>query len=303
MKLFKNPKLQFIPLVLTTHHQPIYRRLKRTTIYLLIYSVVVILAETFFAKWFDEFQFEKVGQFHLIFSFVLAILVSFRIGTAYSRWWDARSNWGCLVNDSRNFAIKFNNYIGFNNNQHLLDCLTQFPELLKHHLRKENGKCQKIITSLGLNLPEHSNLPSAVVNEIYHIINRYRNDGKLSFEQFLTLDKHLTSMVDVLGSCEKIANTPVPSLFKIFARQALFFYMIIFPFGWVDKFGFLIIPMIIVIVDVLLGLELVSEDLETPFENHHVGYSHSDLDLNLDSIAHTIASNVTAIAKQHNPIA
>ena len=296
---FLNKHFQFVPLVMTTHHQPIYRRLKRTTIYLIIYSVIVVLAETFFANLFEKLQFEKLGQFHLIFSFVLAILVSFRITTAYNRWWDARGYWGALVNDCRNFAIKFNAYIGFVNNQHLLHCLTKFPELLKHHLRKENATCQKIITTLGISVPEHSNLPSAVINEMSRTINQYRNEDKLRFEQYLALERHLSNIIDTVGSCEKIANTRVPSLFKIFARQALFFYMIIFPFGWVDKFGFLIIPMIIVIVDVLLGLELVSEDLETPFENHHVGYVHSDLDLNLDSIAQTIGGNVQAIALQN----
>lgn len=73
--------------------------------------------------------------------------------------------------------------------------------------------------------------------------------------------------------------------------------MIIFPFGWVEKFGLLIIPMIIVIVDVLLGLELISEDIEDPFLGiDSRGSAIHDTTLDLDGIAKKIAHNVQGIA-------
>ncbi len=34
----------------------------------------------------------------------LVVLVSFRNSSAYSRWWEARTLWGALVNSSRSFA-------------------------------------------------------------------------------------------------------------------------------------------------------------------------------------------------------
>ena len=237
MKPLINPKFQFLPLVLTRHHQPIYQKLKRTTAYLIIYSIIVVLIQIFYEKWFDKLQLDHIGQFHVIFSFVLAILIGFRINTAYARWWEARSFLGTLVNNSRSFAIKFNNYIGFTNDQYILSCITKFPYLLKYSLRKQSAECQKIMTDLQLVIPNTANQPSAVINKMYQIINQYRIDGKISFEQYLSLDQHLANMIDIVGGCEKIANTPVPSLFKIFVRQALFFYMVSFPFGWVEKFG------------------------------------------------------------------
>jgi ion channel-forming bestrophin family protein len=299
LKFLKNSEFQFLPLIFTKHHQPIYQKLKRTTIYLILYSIFVVVFQIFYEKWFDKLQLDHIGQFHVIFSFVLAILIGFRINTAYARWWEARSFWGALVNNSRSLAIKFNAYIGLTNNQDFLAYLTKLPALLKHHLCKEKAESQKIMTLLALPVSTSSNMPSTIVNEMYRIINQYRIDGKLSLEQYLSLDQHLANIIDVVGGCEKIANTPVPSLFKIFVRQALFFYMVSFPFGWVEKFGFLIIPMMIVIVDILLGLELVSENIEAPFEDRHdEGCIHSDLDLKLDNISRTIADNVQAIALQ-----
>jgi putative membrane protein len=59
----------------------------------------------------------------------------------------------------------------------------------------------------------------------------------------------------------------------------------------VDKFGYFIIPMILMMVYVLLGLEILSEELENPFGT-------DDNDLPLDSLTKTIANNVTSIAER-----
>ena len=42
----------------------------------------------------------------LINTLILGLLMSFRNSAAYARWWEARSLWGKLVNDSRNLAAK-----------------------------------------------------------------------------------------------------------------------------------------------------------------------------------------------------
>jgi putative membrane protein len=73
-------------------------------------------------------------------------------------------------------------------------------------------------------------------------------------------------------------------------KQGLLFYSLIFPFGWADKFGYLIIPMMLVMLYILLGLEIMSEELEDPFGT-------DDNDLPLDMIANNIASNVKSIAE------
>jgi len=71
--------------------------------------------------------------------------------------------------------------------------------------------------------------------------------------------------------------------------------MIVFPFGWVGKFGFLIIPMIIVIVDILLGLELISEALEDPFSTNYLNPINNENGLNLDLISEKLIYDIQAI--------
>ena len=65
--------------------------------------------------------------------------------------------------------------------------------------------------------------------------------------------------------------------------------MLIFPFGWAGTFGFFVIPMIIVMIYVLWGLEAVADELENPF-------SYDDNDLPLDNISMNIANNIRNIA-------
>ncbi|HLX52532.1 MAG TPA: bestrophin family ion channel, partial [Aquella sp.] len=258
-----------------------------------------VIAQIFYESTFEKLQVENIGQFHLIFSFVISILIAFRVNVSYSRWWEGRTYWGNLVNNSRNIALKFNNFIGLKNEPIFIKYLCTFPQIFKFHLRGQidTPECQELIKQLDLPVKENDHIPNSIINQMYKIINSYRLAGKISLEQYLSMDVHLANIIDLAGGCEKIVSTPIPTPFKIFIRQALLFYMVIFPFGWVEKFGFLIIPMIIVIVDVLLGLELISEEIETPFAGSDVkdGELH-DNTLDLNGISQKIALNVQSIA-------
>lgn len=275
------------------HKEPLFKKLRTTTLILILYSIIVITAQTFFDKVFDKMQINNLGQFHLIFSFVMTILVGFRINSSYARWWEGRGYWGALVNNSRNLAFKFNNFIGLNSDPLFLKCLATFPTLLKFHLRKQQDECIQIMTDLGLNFKPDDNMPNVLVSHLYSRINRYRMDKVISLEQYLALEIHLVNIIDVHGGCEKIANTPIPVPFKLFVRQALAFYMIIFPFGWVEDFGVLIIPILLVLVYILKGLEILSEDLEEPFGENGASETNN---LPLDGIAIKISQNVYSIA-------
>ena len=41
---------------------------------------------------------------HGMLGFVISLLLVFRTNTAYDRWWEARTLWGAMVNNSRSFA-------------------------------------------------------------------------------------------------------------------------------------------------------------------------------------------------------
>ncbi|MBP9768363.1 MAG: hypothetical protein KBD32_02200 [Burkholderiales bacterium] len=273
--------------LLHIHHESVFVKLK----YFLIFMVLYALTANVIDYKFDINKTSShLGEFHLLFSFCLSIIIVFRINVAYNRWWEGRGLWGQLVNISRNLAIKMHSFVGVQDSQPFLCVLQNFPTLLKYHLRKELNSAQQLMDKLGISYQADDHLPSLLIHHLQTETNNLRQANKLSFEQFMSLDKLLSELTDVLGGCEKIVNTPVPRGFNIFARFALLFYMLIFPFGWVDQFGIFIVPILIVLIYILLGLEMMAEEMEAPFATAHNC-------LPLDDLAQRISLNIAQISQ------
>ena len=229
-----NPS-EWIYFLFNFHQENVFRKLRPVVVLMIIYASIVSAAEYFLHDYYAIISdFAYLGQFHLLFNFVLSIMIAFRVNTAYARWWEGRGLWGSLTNNTRNLAFRFEAYLGLNNYPLFKACLTRFAELLKHHLRHEREDALRICREIGLSFQEHEHLPNAILKYMHQEINNCRRADKISFEQFLTLSESLATFADVLGGCEKILNTPVPVPFNVLIKQALFFYMLIFPFwlGW-----------------------------------------------------------------------
>lgn len=273
------------------HQENVFRRLRPIVILMIVYASLVSTAEYFLHDYYSIINdFTYLGQFHLLFNFVLSIMIAFRVNTAYARWWEGRGLWGNLTNNARNLAFRFDTFLGLKNYPEFTEYLARFPELLKCHLRRETDKCILILDELGISHRVQDHLPNMLLKQMHQVINRCRKEGKIELEQYLVLSENLGAFTDVLGGCEKILNTPVPLPFNALIKQALFFYMLIFPFGRAGTFGFFVIPMIIVMIYVLWGLEAVADELENPF-------SYDDNDLPLDGMSMNIANNIRNIAE------
>lgn len=281
---------QWLPFLINFHQQNIFRRLRPVVIAMIAYATVVSAAEYFLHDYYTFKNIGYLGQFHLLFNFVLSIMIAFRVNTAYARWWEGRNLWGQLTNNSRNLAMRFDAFIGLNNYPGFKNHLVMFAQLLKCHLRQESEQCITLLNQIGIKYTVGEHIPNLMLKNMNQMLNQCRMQNSITLEQFLVLSENLASFTDVLGGCEKIANTPVPWPFNILIKQALFFYMLIFPFGWVGTFGFFVIPMIIVMIYVLWGLEALADEMEEPF-------NYDDNDLPLDNICQNIASNINAIAK------
>ena len=271
------------------YREKVFRKLIPIMTVLAIYAIVIVYIDAYSNR-FEKLEMMNLGQFHLIFSFILGIIISFLVNTNYAGWWEGRVLWWNIVNTCRNLGMKLDNFAGIQNYPHFFDCLRILPAVIKFHLRKDRKSVTQELNSIGI-IYEVEHPVIYLTNRMYGVINELRNQDKIRFEQYMAMDMHLVNLIDMTGGCERIANTPVPAAFAFFVKQALLFYSLIFPFGWVDKFGYFIIPMILMMVYVLLGLEILSEELENPFGT-------DDNDLPLDSLTTTIANNVTSIAER-----
>lgn len=272
------------------HREKVFRKLVPVMLVISLYAFTIVMLDNYWA-FFDRINNPNLGQFHLVFSFILAIVISFRVNTTYARWWEGRNLWGAIVNNSRNLGMKFEHFAGLEKHHEFYDYLRIFPQVLKLYLRKDVLGVAKQFQSVEIVWKKEDGHPVVfLINKMYRTINDLRRFGDISMEQYMVMDVHLVNLTDMMGGCERITNTPIPSAFSFFVKQGLLFYSLIFPFGWADKFGYLIIPMMLVMLYILLGLEIMSEELEDPFGT-------DDNDLPLDMIANNIASNVKSIAE------
>lgn len=282
MKPRSHNLLTWVPHLFLFYREKVFRKLIPISLIITIYAILI-------AHFFQNATRYNLGQFHLIFSFILTIIIGFRVNTSYSRWWEGRTLWGSIVNNCRNLGLKFDAFCGLKNYPSFLELLKRLPIIIKANLRKNTNEYMEELHALGIGEIGSQHPVLVVVQRMYFILNELRDQNKIRLEQYLALDTHLANIIDMVGGCERIANTHVPPAFAFFVKQALLFYALMFPFGWVDTFGFLIIPMMVMIVYILLGLEILSEELEEPFGNN-------DNELPLNIISTTISKNIEQIA-------
>lgn len=274
--------LSWVPHLFLFYKEKVFRKLLPIMAVITLYAILIGFC-------FKNLAGYNLGQFHLIFSFILTIIISFRVNTSYARWWEGRTLWGSIVNNCRNLGLKFEVYARLNKYPDFYLLLNKLPIIIKANLRKNNKILKEELQSLGIKYDSSQQPVLLVALRMYGIINQLRDGTWDRAQQCALLDNHLANLIDTAGGCERIANTRVPPAFAYFVKQALLFYSLMFPFGWVDTFGILIIPMMVMIVYILLGLEILSEELEDPFKE-------GDNSLNLDVITRNIENNIAQIA-------
>ena len=225
------------------------------------------------------------SSFHAVLSLILGWLLVFRTNTSYSRWWEARTLWGGLVNTSRNTAIKFCNIGSFSEEQKTLaeKLIKAFPFALKWHLRSEDtGELPEEVKQLVQN-KQHR--PQAIANQLYGICRDAKTSGVIDSNELRIMDAELSHLMNICGACERILKTRIVRSYRIFARQCILAFLATLPWGLVVDFEWWTILITIISAYFMLGLETVAEHVEEPF-----GYDDDDLDL--DGLCETIEITV-----------
>lgn len=113
-------------------------------------------------------------------TFAMGMLLAFRTNRAYERWWEARTQWGTLVNVSRNLAVKIRELVQPDEQEtkEAYRLIVANCYALMDHLR-DDIKLETIAEFLDDDrLPEHE--PAYVVRRIYSLLQRWRESGKIS---------------------------------------------------------------------------------------------------------------------------
>ncbi len=235
---------------------------------------------------------KNISLIHTLLGFAISMLLVFRTNTAYDRWWEGRRQWGALVNNSRNLALKLNSMLLLDNEtrRFFTILIPRFAEELKLHLQKEETRFlldEKAHPEIP-DFDRSKHVPNQVAGLMMSRINLLYTQKQISGEQLILLNNEISSFMDICGACERIKNTPIPYSYSAFIKKFIFFYVITLPLGYVFNVGYLIIPVVIFIFFVLASLEIIAEEIEDPF-------GKDTNDLPMQRIAENIKKNVAEI--------
>lgn len=278
--------------VLYLHRSDTVRKLFPYLILTAVFSWSVAYFELEYLKLSEKSWVKNITVVHSLLGFALSLLLVFRTNTAYDRWWEARKQWGTLVNISRSFAIKIDAMAGEADERRrsfFREAIPLYALSLFHHLRSE-------YTTYMLDEVEHPELsmdtrkhgPNQVASLMFRSVQDMYKTGEISPEEYRILDHEIRTFTDVCGACERIKNTPIPRSYSAFLKKFIVIYVASLPIGYVFSIGYFVAAAVPFVFYVLASLELIAESIEEPF-----GIDSDDLPI--EKIASNIKKHVAEI--------
>ncbi|MBE7174868.1 MAG: hypothetical protein INR69_00600 [Mucilaginibacter polytrichastri] len=241
-----------------------------TTVYV---SAVVILHQNFLST-----KISIPLGVPTILGTVISLLLAFKSNQAYDRWWEARTLWGAIVNDSRSFSRQVRSFIDNVYGTPEIDQLRRtlikrqiaWCYSLGQSLRKQNplGGLERLLSEDDINyLKKFDNVPFAILDLQAHDINRAAKHGWINDFQQVSMDRMLSQFSTSMGACERIKNTIFPVTYSLYIHFSLVLFIMLLPFGLIEYFSFMVVPFTIAIASSFLLIEKMAIHLQDPFEN------------------------------------
>jgi putative membrane protein len=220
---------------------------------------------------------------------ILSIFLVFRTNSAYDRWWEARKQWGALVNNCRNLAIYARTmFPESENTRHFFaKHISNFCLALVEHLR-EGTKLEKLVYLTDEDRAYYDSkghIPNHIALQIFDRIAEAHRKDEINEGDYINIKAQHQSLLDILGACERIKKTPIPFSYAVYLKIFITAYGLVLPFALFNTFHMMTVPLVMFMFFALLGVELLGEEIEDPF-----GLDCNDLPTG--DIAHTIKTNV-----------
>jgi putative membrane protein len=238
-----------------------------------------------------------------IFGGVIGVIVGFRNASAYARWWEARTIWGGIVNNSRSFGRQVMSMMSTAEEpessemkRRLLMLQIGYVHALRNHLRG-NPPWEDLAGFVPeediQRLRTHNNVPLAIQQNMATIVARCHQLGWIDSMRWVALDRTLTALMDGQGASERIKNTPMPRQYDLFIRLFINVYCVLLPLGMVASLQLLTPVGSTLVGFMFLALDQIGRDLELPFEDR----PH---DISLTAISRTIEINLKQMLGEVN---
>ena len=223
----------------------------------------------------------------------IAFFIGFNNNQAYSRWWEARTIWGGIVNDSRSWARHVLAYLPAGQpgvaqrQQEMIRRHLAFVYALRSALRRSPDRIyeQYLSTDEAVKVARFANVPNAILDEQAWALQALVEEGYVDGFRFNDFNELLVRHCDNMGRSERINNTVFPATYIYFTRLCIWLFVVLTTLaiadtahGWSILFGTLL--GFVYYITHINGLSLMN-----PFEAQPTGVP-------LDSISRTIEINL-----------
>ena len=230
----------------------------------------------------DVFSTTAIG----LIATVVGIFIVFRFNEAYQRWWEARTLWGGLVNDSRSFAREVITLL----TPARVPAIGSAEEAAKFHTElvyRHLAYCNALRLSLRgqdcweelapfLEADELSDL-ERYANKPTHLnytqgMRLARVVGADTAQQILLMqfDSTLNRLYSIQGGCERIKNTAFPDEVRFISRGLVWLSAIAVPIAFLSADRHIRVIEVLAVIVISLSFMVVEQlgaSLKNPFEN------------------------------------
>lgn len=199
----------------------------------------------------------------------LAIFLGFRNSTSYARYWEARTLWGTLLNETRALVRQALTLVDPPSDVPVLTArLMAFVHALRHQLRMTDAKAdlERLLAPQDCARVQAARYKPAILLLMTGewLAERLRA-GQVSPALVQAMEVPLGRLTEALGGCERIASTPIPFTYSVIIHRTIYLYCVLLPFGLVDAIGPMTPVIVAFIAYTFFALEALSAEIEEPF--------------------------------------
>jgi putative membrane protein len=252
----------------------VFGKIKVEMAFLTVYSIAVYVSHTYF-------NFPGVSipiAISAILGTIISLLLAFRSNQAYDRWWEARTLWGAIVNDSRSFARQIISFIDKTYDgedkrimkERMIKRQIAWSYSLSYFLRNQNANkhLTKYITEdEAQNMANVRHVPLALMERQADDLRVLLHMNWINEYQQVAMDETLTRFSNAMGGCERIKNTIFPVTYSFYIHLLVLLFVLMLPFALIETFGIFQIPLVVAISSSFFLIEKMAIHLQDPFEN------------------------------------
>jgi putative membrane protein len=277
----------------------IFGKIKKEVAMVAVYAILIAII-------YNNFHFTRISipiAVPTILGTIISLLLAFKSNQAYDRWWEARTLWGAIVNDTRTLTRQLLTFVDtpYGEAEQKAFCervakrQIAWCYSLSRHLRKQDPlhDLDRLISAEDIqHIKKYDNIPLALLElQGADLRNAFKLGWINEFQQ-IQIDETLVRFSNSMGGCERIKNTVFPATYSVYIHFSVLLFILLLPFGLIEFFGVVEVPLVIAIASSFFLIENMAIHLQDPFEN-------KPTDTPTTTISRTIERDIKQLLKEN----